>query len=299
MQLLTADAKASRPSTAFHVVVSTALHANLLRTADELRAEIEGVARFKEAAQRNIGIFHSAKIRFMPATSGQDISIYSPGTRSFRPCQAAEDGTVTFDGPFAYVLATTTVDRLEPDPPFLISPIVKRIQLQEGEMDVVIIRPLRDPVIQQAIGPEASDMTGQTWDALGAESKSRATAAWPARAMSSVTKAYGNGEHVDLVYATDVAAHQTEVAHVLAQEGDTREPVVEVVRCGGWEWTPTVSAYMTAEFTLLTIRAMSYKQRTLSVSTGRYRSYPLAGQSGFPWISLNNVLRLRFTARFP
>ena len=242
MQLLAADAKASRPSTTSHVVVSTALHANLLRTADELRAEIEGVARFKEAAQRNIGIFHSAKIRFMPATSGQGISIYSPGTRNFQPCKAAEDGKVTLDGPFAYVLATTTVDRLEPDPPFLISPLVKRISPQKGEMDVVIIRPLRDPVIQQAIGPEAADMTGKTWDALGAESKSRATAAWPARAMSSVTKAYGNGEHVNLVYATNVAADPTDVALVLAEEGDEREPVVEVIRCGGWEWTPNVSS---------------------------------------------------------
>ena len=240
VQLQTPSGIPTSPATASHVVVSTALHANLLRTADELRSEIEGVTRFKEAAQRNIGIFHSASMRFLPPNQGA-VRVYSPGQRDFAPADVSSDGSVSIEGPFAYVLATTTVDRLEPDPPFLISPLVKRIPLRAGEMDVIVVRPTRDPVVLDAIQPGQIPIYGSGWDELDSSAEQRATGVWPARAMSCIGKAYGKGEHVDLVYSSAESADQDAGQHVVAEQGDEREAVVEVFRCGGWEWTPSVS----------------------------------------------------------
>jgi hypothetical protein len=241
VSLLNRDGQPTRSSTASHVVVSTALHANLLKTAEELRSSIEGVARFKEAAQRNIGIFHSATARLLPA-SRDGVRLYSPGKRNLHKVKPDSDGAVTIQGPFAYFLATTSVDRLEPDPPFLISPLVKRIPLKDGEVDVIVVRPSRDPVVQAAIGTPGRAVYGADWDGLDTGLQMKAAAAWPARAMSSVGRAYGKGEHVDLVYSTSATSGEENGEHVLAAEGDERESVVEVYRCGGWEWTPLVSS---------------------------------------------------------
>lgn len=236
-----ADKPPSAPALASHVVVSTALHANLLRTAEELRSTIPGVARFKEAAQRNIGTFHSAKIRFMPSASGQPVRKWNPGRNEHDMVTAGDDGSFSIEGPFSYLLATTVVHSLEPDPAFTIAPLVLRTNMRQDEMDVMVIRPLRDPVVLRAIDPKLQSLSADEWDKLDEEAKARAAAVWPARAMSSIGQAYQAGAHVDLVYATEPGADGSTGAHVKATHGDERESVVEIFRCGAWEWRPTVS----------------------------------------------------------
>lgn len=80
-------------------------------------------------------------------------------------------------------------------------------------MDLVILRPLRDPDVRKADPSEQSER-------------------WKKRAMEVIGQAYKEGGHVDLRYPDK--GGQTVI------EGDG--PVaVETFRVGGFEWIPTVS----------------------------------------------------------
>ncbi len=145
---------------------------------------------------------------------------YDPHTQNwakpFTSTYTYPDGDVKLDGPFTYLLSTTTTPRLEPT--FVISPLLATLPPSEADppsMDVVILRPLRDPRVRSK-RTEAEQ--GEIW-----KTRAREVLGW----------AYMEGGHVDLTYPVK-GDKDAEVRG----EG---EVVVETFRCGGFEWTPSVS----------------------------------------------------------
>ncbi|KAI9636782.1 ATP-NAD kinase-like domain-containing protein [Dioszegia hungarica] len=202
-----------------HVVISTCLHSNLLATAENLRAEYPGVERFKVAARENAGKFYDAKLVLHGGSSGT-VQVYEPATSSF-----VETGSRVIDGTFAYFLSSAACPRLEPT--FVISPLLERIPDKES-MDVLVIRPGRDPRIRKILDEAEYESFKAVRDAGDQEVLDKLSEAWVPRACEVVGKAYEEGRHVDLTYTP---------------EGDvesrgTGPRVVEVYRCTGFEWTP-------------------------------------------------------------
>lgn len=119
-----------------HVVVSTSLHAAILRTADELRSEIEGLERFKVAFAKNATRTWRAKVTF------DDATVYDPSSQTFNPF---EPGSI--EGEFNY-FAGALVDRFEQK--FVIAPL--RRDAPADSIDVVVVRPPKDvgSVLMQA-----------------------------------------------------------------------------------------------------------------------------------------------------
>jgi hypothetical protein len=195
-----------------HIVLSTSLHAALLHTSEELRTEYPGLERFKVAAQRNLGVFFQAQVQFLAPPNGL-VQQYDPKTKTFTAPYTAKDDTL--DGPFTYLLSTTTCERLEPT--FVINPTLKSLPPSSDTptMDIIILRPLRDPDVRSATSPD--------------EQQER----WKKRAMEVIGYAYKGGGHVDLLYPEDGGETKSE------GEGDV---VVETFRVGGFEWIPTVSS---------------------------------------------------------
>lgn len=195
-----------------HIVLSTSLHAALLHTSEELRIDYPGLERFKVAAQRNLGVFFQAKVK-LHGPQGGAVQQYDPQTKSFIAPYTIEGDMV--DGPFTYLLSTTTCERLEPT--FVINPTLKFLPAdsQMPTMDLIILRPLRDPHVRSATTTE--------------EQQER----WKARAMEVIGHAYKGGGHVDLLYPPDGGETRS--------EGDG-EVVVETFRVGGFEWIPSVSS---------------------------------------------------------
>lgn len=184
-----------------------------MQTSEELRAEHPGLERFKLAAERNLGVFFQARVRLLPS-NGSSVKQYDPKSKSFvSPYTTNTEDTI--NGPFTYLLSTTVCERLEPA--FVINPTIKSCPPDAGfaSMDVVILRPLRDPDVRNA---NAGDRPEK----------------WKKRAMEIIGHAYKEGAHVDLLYPED--GGETKVDG----EGDV---AVETFRVGGFEWTPTVSAH--------------------------------------------------------
>ncbi|CAK9781698.1 hypothetical protein CC85DRAFT_281565 [Cutaneotrichosporon oleaginosum] len=190
-----------------HIVLSTALHANILADSEAFRAEMPGIERFKRAAADNITVFFPAKARLLPSAAG--VRVYDPRTRDWK------EGPEELEGPFAYFLSVTTTPRLEPT--FVVAPTLARLPPapHEGTMDIVVLRPMRDPHVAAA-GDQG--------------------VAWAPRAKEVLGAAYDDGRHIALLYGAegtvDISARQP-------QKDPGGEPVVEVFRCAGFEWTPT------------------------------------------------------------
>jgi hypothetical protein len=139
---------------------------------------------------------------------------YNPKTKTFVAPYTVKDDTL--DGPFTYLLSTTTCERLEPT--FVINPTLKSVppSSHTPTMDIIILRPLRDPDVRSATTPD--------------EQQER----WKKRAMEVIGHAYKGGGHVDLLYPEGGGETKSE------GEGDV---VVETFRVGGFEWIPTVSVH--------------------------------------------------------
>jgi len=174
------------------VVASTSLHAAILDAAEHLRQKIPSLERFKVAAMENISNwYHSEVVLEKPA-------IYRPDSKTFT--SLATDEAVS--GPFAYFLSTVNVDRLEPT--FIISPLFSQKPPTTGEIDLVVVRPLRQPSLR-------SDTQ-------------EARKAFAPVLINVLQSAYLEGSHISLKYEPD---------------SDTDDPyIVEYLRCGGWKWRP-------------------------------------------------------------
>lgn len=210
------------------VVVSTALHAAILHDSEELRSEHPGIERyaslltiglpilvpdhfhrFKIAAQKNSTVWYNASVKLHGP-----VQIYNPATKAFEPFSFN-----TLSGPFVYFLSTVNVDRLEPA--FVITPLARRIppppQSEQATCDIVVLRPLRDPLLSTGTDGARQAYAATTWAAL--------------------TDAYQNGAHIDLTYApnTDKGVQISNVGPTLSDK-----PVLEYFRCTGWDWSPVL-----------------------------------------------------------
>lgn len=212
------DASSEQPPAPIpsHIVLSTSLHAALLDDSEALRAAIPGLERFKAAAAQNITVFFPARVELIPANGG--VQQLDPATGAWVAAYSgvgAPEGKHVLEGPFAYFLSTVTTDRLEPR--FVIVPTVA--DPGEGTMDIVVMRPHRDPLVQAALaaGGDGTDV-------------------WPARISEVLTAAYDEGKHVRLVY------DESGKIVPASKPGDTNV-TVETFRCKGFKWAPTDSTH--------------------------------------------------------
>lgn len=216
------------------VVTSAALHASILHDSEALRASHPGVERFKLAAQQNITRWYRARVRLFvspPAVPGATLTpgveVYDPAKGQFKLFEGDEasldHSVVELEGPFAYFLSTTNADRLEPT--FRIAPKQSTFPAPSlsspAMMDVVVMRPLRDPSI--------------------VDDSEQSREAFAQKCMIVLGGAYRDGAHIDMRYSPtgDLV------------EGSREGPaVVEYFRCNGWEWIP-VSTDTFSQSTLL------------------------------------------------
>ncbi|KAH0830467.1 ATP-NAD kinase-like domain-containing protein [Lanmaoa asiatica] len=190
------------------VVTSTALHAAILKDSEKLRQEIPGTERFKVAAQQNITRWYTSHVELLPIPSSGVVHTYDPQKGEFVPLgdSDANHSALNVHGPFAYFLSTVNVDRLEPE--FRINPMISKSPPMDASMDVVMVRPQRDPTF--------------TLDTPQAREK------FAEKIVAVLTTAYQDGNHINLHYSEN--GNITE-----SGDGNT---VVECYRCGGWEWIP-------------------------------------------------------------
>ena len=204
-----------------HIVLSTSLHAALLSTSEELREEYPGLERFKIAAERNASVFFNARLKLL----GDDVKQYDPHSATFVDpfIIGSTDAKDELDGPFAYVLSTTLADRLEPS--FQIVPT--RTAGEPGTMDIIVLRPLRDPRVARAVK----------------ESKPSETVRglWAKRAFEVIGAAYANGAHVRRTYPPVSTGNLDEEPGWETEDLGKGPVAVEVFRCAGFEWIPTLS----------------------------------------------------------
>jgi hypothetical protein len=189
------------------VVTSTALHASILHDSESLRKEMPSIERFKVAARNNITQWYSSHVKLLPASSAQSVEIYDPDQKTFVTHEDSDDhGIVDVYGPFTYFLSTVNVDRLEPT--FRITPLASDFASSEVSLDLVMIRPHRDPTF--------------VMDTIEARN------AFAEKSHAVLTAAYQDGSHINLRYTDDGK---------ITSEG-TGPTVVEYIRCRGWEWIP-------------------------------------------------------------
>ena len=187
------------------VVTSTALHAAILKDSEKLRNEIPGIERFKVAAKQNITKWYASHVKLLPTPSSGVVYIYDPDKGDFVP--SGDSGSaLDVHGPFAYFLSTVNVDRLEPE--FRINPMISRSPPTDASMDVIMVRPQRDPTVALDT-PEARERFAK-------------------KIVAVLTTAYQDGVHIRLGYSANGE---------ITQSGNGNM-VVECFRCGGWEWIP-------------------------------------------------------------
>ena len=224
------------------VVASTALHASILDTAERLRPSIQSTERFKVAAAENISKWYHSHVRLF-SKSGS-VQIYDPMIGAFKSLGSAE---LDLPGPFAYFLSTVNVDRLEPV--FQISPLFVLSPPGCGDMDLVVIRPLRDPFLK------SDNRDGRT--------------AFIPNLTAVLQAAYIQGSHVALRYRNGVPT--------AAGDGPF---VVEYLRCGGWEWSPVSLMKLRYAPKLLgdTLRMNLTQMHILLASMGQWWRYQRMGR---------------------
>ena len=182
------------------VVTSTALHAAILHDSEALRESMPGVERFKLAAAQNATTWYRARVRLLGPVQRYDVA-----ADAFIPVDEKEE-PFELQGPFAYFLSTVNVDRLEPL--FRITPLQRAMPPPPGAltMDVLAVRPLRDPSLEGKAGEEERER-------------------YKERIWSAIYGAYQDGAHVRARYDT--------------QDGKADgPPIVEYFRVKGWEWLP-------------------------------------------------------------
>ncbi|THH20929.1 hypothetical protein EW146_g498 [Bondarzewia mesenterica] len=163
------------------VVTSTSLHASILHDSETLRQQMPGIERFKVAAQQNATRWYAARAHLLP-----------PVQRSKGPLRTSSPpSTSTGSSPRS---ASPRLRRAHPP--------------SEDAIDVVVVRPSRDPSVRDAGEEARARFADKAWKVLGG--------------------AYEDGKHVRLRYNVDGE---------IVEEGDG-VPVVEYFRVGGWEWIP-------------------------------------------------------------
>ncbi|PWN24261.1 hypothetical protein BCV69DRAFT_243372 [Microstroma glucosiphilum] len=203
-----------------HLITSHALHAAILRDSEELRESHPGIERFKMAAQKNVTSWIDGELVLRRApTAGLPLQKYNPRSRKFDEVEG--EGSVV-EGPFFYIASMTT-DRLEPS--FVPAPFgfaeasssasSSSLARPPQCLDVVLIRPLKDPQVQ-------------------GESTLQARQTFAEKRVTPITQGmYDEGKHVNLVYPTVEGRLEERI-----REDVEGVDVIDYWRVGGWEWTP-------------------------------------------------------------
>ncbi|KAL7411447.1 hypothetical protein BDY24DRAFT_131018 [Mrakia frigida] len=189
-----------------HIVLSTAMHASLLERSETFRAQYPGVERFKLAAEQVLSLPFPGRLTLLaPHSSNTNANVlrYSPTSKTFQPLSKKKG--LVLDGPFAYVLSSTVVSRLEAS--FVIQPLLERDPPggEGGTMDLMVLRPGRCKKV----------MEGEEWERV---------------VRGVMGGAYHDGKHVE------------ELIEDAVVEGEGGEGVTEVYRVGGWVWEPQPSS---------------------------------------------------------
>lgn len=251
-----------------HIVQSTSLHANLLHDSEALRSSVPGLERFKLAARLNVGEFYAASVTLRGPVKQWDPKAQAwaaPFTvKSQHEGEGEEAGLAFGEEEFAYFLASSTTPRLEPT--FEILPTLS--EPGEGTMDLLIMRPRRDPRVQSVLSASASEPPSAPKPADTEDTEDKATEedplarfspagrTWAVRAQEVLTAAYHAGAHINLCYPTAPASpskeegedmlhlhpHSDGLEAVPATSGRAGEPVAELFRCAGFTWAPADSA---------------------------------------------------------
>lgn len=193
----------TQQTTISHLVTSHALHAAILHDADtpEMRSKHKGIERFKAAAQMNATRWTHGTLHLLPvsAPSGDGVvERYSPQTHRFEP--AVE--SLELAGPFLYLNVMLT-DRLESA--FIPAPHSSGFSnLPPSTIDIVAIRPLRDPALPKDSTEEEQGVQFAT-----------------TRLGEITAGMYNGGKHIALTYPDG-------------------EPVVEYFRCRMYDFVPKV-----------------------------------------------------------
>ncbi|GAA5984585.1 hypothetical protein JCM11641_006558 [Rhodosporidiobolus odoratus] len=208
------------------VVTSAALHAAILHDAESLRTSHPGIERFKLAAQQNAAQWVSGALKLRG-----EVRRYDSTSKQWLTLEGDIDGVVQVEGEFAY-MTTALVDRFEPSfvvapfrsPLHPLSPLSSSDQSRDTlaltpdpSIDLILIRPLRHAptalLVRQGRSQEAKDkFVDRVWEVSGGM--------------------YQEGRHVDLVYGQEERIEGEE-------EGGE---VVEVFRCGKFEWVPPLTS---------------------------------------------------------
>lgn len=186
-----------------------ALHANILDVAESLRPTHPGIERFKIAAGQCITQWSNARV-----IVNHSYEVYDPSSQSFK--QAGDsNNAVEFEGPFAYFLTTTNVDRLEEK--FRIAPLATSIPAttEDGWMELLMIRPWRDPSVKEP-GSQREDR--------------EICQLFASKTMNVLQAAYQDGAHVSLAYGPS-----GDVVNGIDKQD---QAVVEYLRVKEWEWVP-------------------------------------------------------------
>ena len=193
------------------VVTSTGLHAAILRDSEKLRKQMPGIERYTVAAQQNINKWYTSHVKLLPVPSSGVVQTYDPQKGDFVPTSdhSTSGSALDVHDLFAYFLSTVNVDRLEPE--FRINPTISMHPPVDASMDVVMIRPKRDPTFVLDT-PEAREKFAY-------------------KVFAVLTTAYQDGKHINLRYSEEGGL----------TESGSGATVVECFRCGGWEWMPVGS----------------------------------------------------------
>ncbi|GAA6059739.1 hypothetical protein JCM10212_001947 [Sporobolomyces blumeae] len=259
------------------VVSSAALHACLLHDAEQLRATVPGLERFKLAAQENVKRWWDGKVRLV----GPKVDKYDPKRKAFieargtrvdaRSCRGEgradvddrpDDDVVEVEGPFAYFVSAL-VSRFEPS--FVVaphrsplSPLAPQSHVSgpggsqdEPSIDLVVIRPLRHLPTKEAV--ETAWRTSRSRsirqgagrrddsepDDEDEDAEANARMRFRDQVWGVTAGMYDGGRHVDLVYPTGEGVDDGDD---LGADRDGSTAIVEVYRCREFEWVPDPNA---------------------------------------------------------
>lgn len=195
-------------STTFSAVVtSTSLHASILHDSEALRARIPDMSRFRVAAEKNITRWYHGSVA-LRAPDNSDIKIYDHGARAFVAYPTLnKNPSHVMQGPFSYFLSTVNVDRLEPT--FVIAPLYTVLPPETEVMDIIVVRPGRDPSFHGDSKEVRAEFAGKM--------------------LQMFNEAYNDGAHIGLSYNGE---------GIVADYAAGMPLFVEYMRCAGWEWTP-------------------------------------------------------------
>lgn len=219
-------------TTLAHLITSHALHASILADSEALRATHPGIERFKMAAEQNTVVWTQATLKLRPLdTQSNAVFRYDPFTKAF----VKEDAS-TLDGPFVYVACLST-DRLEPH--FVPGPFSgparscpePRLARPEDALDLLLIRPCRDPTVVQSLKRSIDEI--QDWSG---DDTADVRIQFAQKRLGPIMfkGVYSGGKHVAFTYPAQPDGEMDE-----ASEGKENQVIAcEYIRCGGYEWTP-------------------------------------------------------------